>query len=144
MSRRKDLSLDKHANPGSLQSADRKRHAVGTGGNEGVCGYEQLLDQYSGSGTSSEGEVVRGKVLKITATDVLVDVGFKSEGVIPLAEFLRPDGSVEVQGMRLMFSLSSQKTCRGELCCLAKRPNGSAPGTRSKRLFGIRDSSQVW
>ena len=37
----------------------------------------------------SEGEVVRGKVLKITATNVLVDVGFKSEGVIPLAEFLR-------------------------------------------------------
>ena len=45
----------------------------------------------------SEGEVVRGKVLKITATNVLVDVGFKSEGVIPLAEFLRPDGSVDVK-----------------------------------------------
>jgi S1 RNA binding domain len=97
MSRREDLSLDKHANPDSLQSAETGRHAIGTGGNEGVGGYEQLLDQYGGSGTPSEGEVVRGKVLKITATDVLVDVGFKSEGVIPLTEFLRPDGSVEVQ-----------------------------------------------
>lgn len=35
----------------------------------------------------TEGEVVKGKVLAITATDVIVDIGFKSDGMIPLAEF---------------------------------------------------------
>ncbi len=42
-----------------------------------------------------EGEIVRGVVLSIEGNDVLVDVGFKSEGVISLAEFSDP-GSIKV------------------------------------------------
>ena len=34
-----------------------------------------------------EGEVIEGTVLKVTDTEVLVDVGYKSEGFIPLTEF---------------------------------------------------------
>ena len=34
-----------------------------------------------------EGQVVRGKVLRITDKEVIVDVNFKSEGIIPLSEF---------------------------------------------------------
>jgi len=34
-----------------------------------------------------EGEIVRGRVLKIDDKEVTVDVGFKSEGVIPVEEF---------------------------------------------------------
>ncbi len=36
-----------------------------------------------------EGEVVRGKVVQVRDAAVLVDVGYKSEGTIPLEEFLR-------------------------------------------------------
>ena len=36
-----------------------------------------------------EGEIVRGRVIKITEKEVIVDVGFKSEGAIPLGEFRR-------------------------------------------------------
>ena len=36
-----------------------------------------------------EGEIVRGRVVKITEQEVLVDVGFKSEGAIPIGEFRR-------------------------------------------------------
>ncbi len=48
-----------------------------------------------------EGEIVRGRVLEITATEVLVDVGFKSEGVIPADEFpslegIKPGDEIEV------------------------------------------------
>ena len=39
-----------------------------------------------------EGEIVRGTILTIDDKDVLVDVGFKSEGIISLSEF--PDPSV--------------------------------------------------
>jgi len=37
-----------------------------------------------------EGEIVRGTVLAVDETEVLVDVGFKSEGVISLSEFPDP------------------------------------------------------
>lgn len=64
---------------------------------ESSSGYWDLLDQYSRLGAPSEGEVVRGRVLKVTAGEVVVDIGCKSEGLIPLEEFLRSDGSIEVR-----------------------------------------------
>ena len=34
-----------------------------------------------------QGDIVKGKILDVTANDVLVDIGFKSEGIIPGDEF---------------------------------------------------------
>ena len=42
------------------------------------------------------GEVVRCGVLKVTESEVIVDIGLKSEAAIPLSEFAGPDGSVTV------------------------------------------------
>src|SRR5207247_10161732 len=42
-----------------------------------------------------EGSIVKGRILEIRPREVLVDVGYKSEGVIPLSEFEEPD-SLEV------------------------------------------------
>src|SRR2546422_2029283 len=51
----------------------------------------ELFGQYEESLRSiGEGEIVRGTVLAVDDKEVLVDVGFKSEGVIPLAEFSDP------------------------------------------------------
>src|SRR6476620_6849406 len=51
--------------------------------------YARLLDLYDNSFRNiAEGEVVKGTVLKVTETGVVVDVGFKSEGIIALDEFL--------------------------------------------------------
>src|SRR5881409_4201882 len=36
--------------------------------------------------TINEGEVVHGKVVRVDKDEVLVDIGYKSEGVIPVAE----------------------------------------------------------
>lgn len=36
----------------------------------------------------NEGEIVKGKIVAITRDKVLVDVGYKAEGAIPIAEFL--------------------------------------------------------
>src|ERR1041384_8561402 len=57
--------------------------------------YEQLLDQY-GARRFEEGEVMKGTVLKITDTDVVVDIGYKSEGVIPKHQFMDPGGHLTV------------------------------------------------
>ncbi|MFQ5902433.1 MAG: 30S ribosomal protein S1 [Candidatus Binatia bacterium] len=42
------------------------------------------------------GGVVKGRVVGITATHVMIDVGYKSEGQIPLQEFLDRQGKVQV------------------------------------------------
>ncbi len=42
------------------------------------------------------GGLVRGRVVGITATHVMIDVGYKSEGQIPLQEFLDRQGKVQV------------------------------------------------
>jgi small subunit ribosomal protein S1 len=43
------------------------------------------------------GGVVKGRVVGITSTHVMVDVGYKSEGQIPLQEFLDRQGKPQVQ-----------------------------------------------
>jgi small subunit ribosomal protein S1 len=50
--------------------------------------YEQLLDRYQFSAKEiSPGKAIKGKVLKVTPTGVLVDIGFKSEGLVPIEDF---------------------------------------------------------
>ena len=50
--------------------------------------YENLLDQYQFNAKEIvPGKIIKGKVLKVTSSHVLVDIGFKSEGIIPREEF---------------------------------------------------------
>jgi len=54
--------------------------------------YEALLDKYKFKASElSPGKLVRGKVLKITSSFVLVDIGSKSEGIIPVEDFSDPE-----------------------------------------------------
>lgn len=46
----------------------------------------------------SENEVVKGRVIKITDQAVIIDVGFKSEGIVPLAEFKEGDNVTVAPG----------------------------------------------
>jgi small subunit ribosomal protein S1 len=58
--------------------------------------YKSLLDEYTHL-APAEGEVLQGTVLKITAKDVIVDFGYKSEGLVPIEQFLSPSGELTVQ-----------------------------------------------
>ena len=58
--------------------------------------YEQLLDQYVAR-KFAEGEVMKGTVLKLTDTDVVVDIGYKSEGVIPVTQFIDATGHLTIK-----------------------------------------------
>ena len=50
--------------------------------------YETMLSMYEGTMQSIvEGEIVKSKVLRVTEGAVILDVGFKSEGSVPLDEF---------------------------------------------------------
>jgi len=53
--------------------------------------YEQMLSMYEGTMSQIvEGEIVKSKVLRVTENAVILDVGFKSEGSVPLDEFKDP------------------------------------------------------
>jgi small subunit ribosomal protein S1 len=60
--------------------------------------FASMLEAYDDSFRNmAEGEVVKGTVLKVTEAAVVVDVGYKSEGLIPIHEFLDENGNVTVQ-----------------------------------------------
>jgi len=59
--------------------------------------YEQLLEEYSNPTPPSEGEVLQGQVLQITDQGVIVDVGLKQEGVVPLAQVTEANGEILLQ-----------------------------------------------
>ena len=71
------------------------------GEREGGEGLDQLsmeqLMETSMHTSLREGEVVRGRVVAITTDEVMVDIGFKSEGCVALSEFTdRETGDVTV------------------------------------------------
>ncbi len=54
--------------------------------------FNEMLELYDKTMTDFiEGELVVGKILAVNDKDVAVDIGFKSEGVIPIEEFGRRD-----------------------------------------------------
>jgi len=60
--------------------------------------YENLLDQYQFNAKEIvPGKIIKGKVLKVTSSHVLVDIGFKSEGIIPREEFTNDQKIGEIQ-----------------------------------------------
>jgi small subunit ribosomal protein S1 len=64
--------------------------------------FEAMMEMYNGTLASiEEGEIVKSTVLEIRENLVVLDIGFKSEGTIPLEEFkdmpdLKPGDEVEV------------------------------------------------
>ncbi len=88
-------------NERKLASAERARaeepagqFALKEGGEDD--NYAELLNKYTGR-RFAEGEVMKGTVLKITSTDVIVDIGYKSEGVIPVTQFIDSAGHCTVK-----------------------------------------------
>ncbi|HET9227778.1 MAG TPA: 30S ribosomal protein S1 [Thermoanaerobaculia bacterium] len=60
--------------------------------------YQKLLEMYDDSMRNlTEGEIVPGRVIGITSNSVIVDVGYKSEGLVPIEEFLDRDGKLTIK-----------------------------------------------
>ena len=64
-----------------------------------------------GVGDIQEGEVVRGRVVEVGESDVLVDIGYKSEGTIPIEEFRH--GSLPQVGDDIEVYLESKEDNEG-------------------------------
>ena len=57
----------------------------------------ESLDDYGDFTIPTGGEVLQGYVVKVTANEVLVDIGAKSEGAVPIAQIPTVDGKVTVK-----------------------------------------------
>jgi len=68
-----------------------------TGDLEGL-GMDQLLDIYDKKMSNfAEGDIVRGKILKIGPAEAVVDIGYKSEGLLPISEVTSWNGEVQIK-----------------------------------------------
>lgn len=60
--------------------------------------YDEMVTLYDESMRHlAEGEIVSGTVIEITSNDVIIDVGYKSEGLVPVQEFSSYDGELSVK-----------------------------------------------
>ncbi len=64
----------------------------------GEMDFGAILEQFEQEQTAfSSGELVQGKVVGVSERGILVDFGYKSEGVVPTEEFTSPDGEITIK-----------------------------------------------
>ncbi|HEY7750646.1 MAG TPA: S1 RNA-binding domain-containing protein, partial [Ignavibacteriaceae bacterium] len=82
--------------------------------------FESLASLYSESFRSvKEGELIKGKVVRVQGDSIIVDVGFKSEGSIPRLEF-NSDKELEI-GTEIEVVLESVEDQEGNLVLSKQR-----------------------
>lgn len=70
---------------------------VSMGGGEDAD-FASMLDNYEQTAsTISNGDIVSGRVVNISDRGVVIDIGFKSEGIVAKEEFTSPEGELNVQ-----------------------------------------------
>ncbi len=96
--------------------------------------YSDMMKLYEGTlGSINEGEIVRGRIVAIGESEVSVDIGFKSEGVVPLAEFTRPE-DLKV-GADIEVFLESVEDKEGQLVLSRKRADFMRVWERVTKAF---------
>lgn len=85
-----------------------------------LADFEALLAEFDVAPQIRENEVALGKVLEVNKDYVLVDIGFKSEGRVPLNEFADMSGKINVKaGDEIEVLVESREDDSGR-CVLSK------------------------
>ena len=78
--------------------------------------FEALLAEYEAKSGTKEGEIVKGTVIAVSKDYVTVDIGYKSEGQIPIEEFVNVDGSLTIKAGDIVdVYLESQENDHGQI-----------------------------
>ncbi len=84
--------------------------------------YEDLLSRYQFSTKEiTQGTVVKGRIMKLTPTHVLVDIGLKTEGVIPMEDFREPEIAELKPGVEVEATLERTDRKEGYFILSKKR-----------------------
>jgi len=83
--------------PESADEADWEAELAALSADEAADEYSHLIEDYSHLAPPSDGEVIEGLVLSVNEKEVIVDIGYKLEGLIPIAQVKAPDGTVALK-----------------------------------------------
>src|SRR2546426_9704798 len=98
---------------GGMKKDEPRQHLGAPRGEGGEAAEERMEDWYRNGVTEfEEGEVVRGRVVHVGSSEVLVDVGYKSEGAIPIEEFHR-HGTLPKVGEEIEVYLEAKEDSEG-------------------------------
>jgi small subunit ribosomal protein S1 len=99
--------------------------------------YQKLLEMYDESMRNlTEGEIVLGKVIGITSNSVIVDVGYKSEGLVPIEEFTDRDGKITVEvGEEVDVLLEKTEDMEGHVLLSRQKAQRMRRWTEVERAF---------
>ena len=97
-----------------MESDNRKARSLAGAQREVSDAPEESMEDWfnRGVGDIEEGEVVRGTVVEVRDSEVLVDIGYKSEGTIAIEEF-RHAGSLPKVGEEIEVYLESKEDSEG-------------------------------
>ncbi len=98
-------------------------NSTGSGASAPAAGDESfaaLFEESLKKEDLKEGDIVHGRVIQVAKGYVVIDIGYKSEGQVPIEEFIGADGKVEVkEGDQIEVFLESRENDSG-LCVLSK------------------------
>ncbi len=97
-----------------METENQKAKALAGGQKEVDEAPEETMEYWMnrGAGDIEEGEVVRGRVVEVRDSEILVDIGYKSEGTIAIEEF-RHAGSLPKVGEEIEVYLESKEDNEG-------------------------------
>jgi small subunit ribosomal protein S1 len=96
--------------------------------------YNEMMKLYEGTlGKINEGEIIKGRIVTIGESEVSVDIGFKSEGIVSLAEFAHPE-ELKV-GEEIEVFLESVENKEGQLVLSRKRADFMRVWERVTKAF---------
>jgi small subunit ribosomal protein S1 len=96
-----------------METPNKQMQALAAGRKEVDQAHEESMADWFTRGVNDiqEGEVVHGRVVEVRDSEVLVDIGYKSEGTIPIEEFRH--GTLPKAGEEIEVYLESKEDNEG-------------------------------
>ena len=123
--------------PGPQGLRLQRQHAAGGVQSEGMTeSFAQLFEQSLANQRIRPGMILTGLIVEVTGDVVIVNVGLKSEAVIPLEQFKNERGEVEVKaGDQVEVALDSVEDGTGETRLSREKAKRARTWTRLEEAF---------
>lgn len=109
----------------SQNAQDNNQEGVNT--NNQVSAYEETFKNLH------SGQIVKGEIVKITSNEVLVDVGYKCDGIVSLNEIKNPDDLKE--GDEIEVYIVKMEDREGNLILSKKRADYASAWAKTEELY---------
>ena len=103
--------------------------------------FAELFEQSLSEKELRPGAIIMGRVVEIREDSVVINAGLKSEGIVPIHQFERPDGELEVEvGDEVEVSLDAVEDGFGETRLSREKAKRSRVWTTLEKVFEAEDN----